>query len=66
MLYIHVYAPGPHGLFKSAEGLTIAYLSGVYAANAYSSMQTNPGLSVHYTRGELATMCDMGKVLLGF
>lgn len=48
-------------MFKTAEGLTIAYLSGSYQALSFGSAASLTGLRTHYSRGDVAKMCDMGK-----
>lgn len=50
-------------MFRTAEGLTITYLSGAYNAASFPSAGGAPtDLRVYYSRGDVGKLCDMGKV----
>jgi hypothetical protein len=50
-------------MFRTAEGLTLGYLSGTYNSTAYPSAGGAPtDLRSHYSRGDVGKLCDMGKV----
>jgi hypothetical protein len=54
---------GAYGMFRTAEGLTLGYLSGTYNSTAYPSAGGAPtDLRSHYSRGDVGKLCDMGKV----